>query len=39
MENKTNKELLILIEQATAGDKKALETVIPLGYSALLSTI
>lgn len=28
MENKTNKELLILIEQATAGDKKALETVI-----------
>lgn len=28
MENTTNEELLILIEQATAGDKKALETVI-----------
>ena len=28
MDHKTNKELLILIEQATAGDKKALETVL-----------
>ena len=28
MDNTKNKELLILIEQATAGDKKALETVI-----------
>lgn len=28
MDNTTNEELLILIEQATAGDKKALETVI-----------
>ena len=28
MDNTTNKELLLLIEQATAGDKNALETVL-----------
>ena len=28
MDNITNKELLVLIEQATAGDKQALETVV-----------
>ena len=28
MNNMTNKELLILIGQATAGDKRALETVV-----------
>ena len=34
MDNITNKELLVLIEQATAGDKAALETVlsaVPIG--------